>query len=64
MFSKELLLLSFLLLGFTSAKKFKEEEKPAWAKKSILDYNDADVEHLLDQWEVCKISLSIYVDIL
>lgn len=51
MFSKELLLLSFLLLGFTSAKKFKEEEKPAWAKKSILDYNDADVEHLLDQWE-------------
>lgn len=34
-----------------SCKKFQEEEKPAWAKKDIRDYNDADLERLLDQWE-------------
>lgn len=33
-------------------KKFKEGEKPKWAKKDIRDYNDADLERLLDQWEV------------
>ncbi|XP_058464507.1 LDLR chaperone boca [Malaya genurostris] len=33
------------------AKKFKEDEKPAWAKKDIRDYTDADLERLLDQWE-------------
>ncbi|XP_017018723.1 LDLR chaperone boca [Drosophila kikkawai] len=33
------------------AKKFKEEEKPAWAKKDIRDYSEADLERLLDQWE-------------
>ncbi|KAK6632492.1 hypothetical protein RUM43_013259 [Polyplax serrata] len=32
-------------------KKFKESEKPKWAKKDIRDYNDADLERLLDQWE-------------
>ncbi|XKL67088.1 hypothetical protein PGB90_010508 [Kerria lacca] len=44
-------ILSFLLFLVVSAKKFKEEEKPAWAKKDIRDYSDADVERLLDQWE-------------
>ncbi|XP_055531286.1 LDLR chaperone boca [Wyeomyia smithii] len=34
-----------------NAKKFKDGEKPAWAKKDIRDYNDADLERLLDQWE-------------
>ncbi|KAH8357735.1 hypothetical protein KR200_002423 [Drosophila serrata] len=33
------------------AKKFKDEEKPAWAKKDIRDYSEADLERLLDQWE-------------
>ncbi|XP_021940056.1 LDLR chaperone boca-like [Zootermopsis nevadensis] len=32
-------------------KKFKDEDKPAWAKKDIRDYNDADLESLLEQWE-------------
>ncbi|KAB0800922.1 hypothetical protein PPYR_05276 [Photinus pyralis] len=32
-------------------KKFKEENKPEWAKKDIRDYSDADLERLLDQWE-------------
>lgn len=27
-------------------------EKPAWAKKKISDYSDADMERLLDQWNV------------
>lgn len=29
-----------------------EKEKPAWAKKKITDYSDADMERLLDQWNV------------
>lgn len=36
----------------TISKKF-EGEKPAWAKKDIRDFNDADLERLYDQWEVC-----------
>lgn len=28
------------------------QEKPAWAKKKITDYSDADMERLLDQWNV------------
>lgn len=43
----------FLALCVTAsvAKKFKNEEKPAWAKKDIRDYNEADLERLYDQWE-------------
>jgi len=29
----------------------KNDEKPAWAKKNIRDYSDADMERLFDQWE-------------
>lgn len=53
-------ILSFLLFLVVSAKKFKEEEKPAWAKKDIRDYSDADVERLLDQWEVCKFLFNLF----
>lgn len=36
-----------------SAKKDDErKEKPAWAKKKLTDYSDADMERLLDQWNV------------
>jgi hypothetical protein len=48
----------YYVLLFTTAistihcKKFKDEDKPAWAKKDIRDYNDADLERLLEQWEV------------
>ena len=28
-------------------------EKDKWKKKDIRDYNDADLERLFDQWEVC-----------
>ena len=39
------------LLVLTSAKKDKDK-KPDWAKKDIRDYTDADLERLLDQWDV------------
>ena len=39
-------------LTLTDAKKSEEKEKPAWAKKDIRDYTDADLERLLDQWDV------------
>ncbi|EDS34952.1 mesoderm development candidate 2 [Culex quinquefasciatus] len=48
------LLITLLIVSvglLVEAKKFKDEEKPAWAKKDIRDYNDADLERLLDQWE-------------
>lgn len=34
------------------AKKDHHKEKPAWAKKKLTDYSDADMERLLDQWNV------------
>lgn len=43
------------LLALTTlvvAKKATNENKPEWAKKDIRDYNEADLERLLDQWEV------------
>ena len=33
-------------------KKHVGEDKPQWAKKDIRDYTEADMERLLDQWEV------------
>src|SRR6218665_2435576 len=40
---------------FTAAEEAKAADKatdkPAWAKKDILDYNDADMERLLEQWD-------------
>ncbi|XP_016940587.3 LDLR chaperone boca [Drosophila suzukii] len=46
-----LILVLLALAPLVLAKKFKEEEKPAWAKKDIRDYSEADLERLLDQWE-------------
>ena len=33
-------------------KKSEPDKKPDWAKKDIRDMDDADMERLLDQWEV------------
>jgi hypothetical protein len=41
------------LLLVNGGKKSKDGEKPAWAKKDIRDYSEADLERLLDQWDVC-----------
>lgn len=49
--SKLCILLVILLFAAIACAK-KSEEKPAWAKKDIRDYSDADMERLLDQWEV------------
>ncbi len=35
-----------------TAKKADPKNKPDWAKKDIRDFDDADLERLLDQWEV------------
>lgn len=40
------------LLVEVNSKKSKPEEKPTWAKKDIRDFSEADMERLLDQWEV------------
>lgn len=40
------------LITSALAKKASKENKPEWAKKDIRDYSEADLERLLDQWEV------------
>lgn len=45
------------LLIVSGGKKSKTDEKPAWAKKDIRDYSEADLERLLDQWDVCSMNL-------
>lgn len=46
------ILMGVICLAAVSGAK-KSTEKPAWAKKDIRDYSEADMERLLDQWEVC-----------
>lgn len=46
------ILFLLVLVPLVLAKKFTDEEKPDWAKKDIRDYSEADLERLLDQWEV------------
>lgn len=49
---KIFLFILYLTIFWVSAKKTKQNAKPDWAKKDIRDYTDADMERLLDQWEV------------
>lgn len=48
-----IILLAVFSAVLVTAKK--AADKPDWAKKDIRDYSDADMERLLDQWEVCII---------
>lgn len=48
------LLVCLILVIGVQAKKSSDEEKPAWTKKKLSDYNDADMERLLDQWNVSR----------
>ncbi|KAG4067683.1 hypothetical protein HA402_005455 [Bradysia odoriphaga] len=41
----------FAIILVSNGKKADEKNKPSWAKKDIRDFNDADMERLLDQWE-------------
>ena len=54
--SRKMLIILFFSLNYfllvKGGKKSKDGEKPAWAKKDIRDYNEADLERLLDQWDV------------
>lgn len=64
-------LLQYALTGITlcfiylhsnnGRKKFKDEDKPGWAKKDIRDFTDADMERLLDQWEVKELLFGKYL---
>jgi hypothetical protein len=45
------LLIVAITATITVAKKFDKDKKPDWAKKDIRDFDDADLERLLDQWE-------------
>lgn len=55
------ILIYFLLLfNYIHSKKFKENEKPEWAKKDIRDFSDVDMERLLEQWEVWSIASASY----
>lgn len=49
----------FICILITLGKKYKDEEKPDWAKKDIRDFTDADMERLLDQWEVKELLFNI-----
>lgn len=40
---------------FVIAKEKDNEELRAWKKKKITDYSDADMERLLDQWNVSEV---------
>merc|ERR1712173_45270 len=48
---KALACLCVLSVISSHAKKTKNGEKPAWAKKDVKDYTDEDLQRLLDQWD-------------
>lgn len=50
----QFILLLLAIVPVVLSKKFKDGEKPEWAKKDIRDYSEADLERLLDQWDVRK----------
>lgn len=54
MHSLNTVLLLIVVCGAMVVAK-KANEKPSWAKKDIRDYSDADMERLLDQWEVGRL---------
>lgn len=55
------LLLLVVLISLSKVNSTKSGEKPSWAKKDIRDYTDADMERLLDQWEVSFFGSDMYL---
>jgi len=39
-----------------------ERKKKSWRDKDIRDMTEADLEHLLDQWEVCLAAKIFKID--
>lgn len=52
-------LVLIMMCALAVAKKAKD--KPDWAKKDIRDYSEADMERLLDQWEVSPLLLIVLI---
>lgn len=53
---KEIIIYSIFLLIYVNANSdVKSKKKKSWRDKDIRDMTDADLEHLLDQWEVCHV---------
>lgn len=53
-------LVALVLTAAVVAKKSPDGEKPSWAKKDINSYSEADMERLLDQWEVGFIIIIVF----
>lgn len=53
-YSSIILLLVCIGIFAVAAKESEDNgnDKPAWTKKKLADYSDADMERLLDQWNV------------
>lgn len=54
------LLVTLVLMAAVVAKKSPDGQKPSWAKKDISSYSEADMERLLDQWEVDIIIITVF----
>lgn len=54
------LLVVSLIIAASAVDKNDEKEKPAWTKKKLTDYSDADMERLLDQWNVSRESFCLF----
>lgn len=54
-----LIILIVALVAPAISKKSSKDDKPEWAKKDIRDYSEADLERLLDQWEVSRLTKSL-----
>lgn len=53
----QIISLFVVCLAIVASAKKSDGEKPAWAKKSITDFSDADMERLLDQWNVSAVQI-------
>lgn len=54
------LLVICLVIAVNAKNNDDKDEKPAWANKKITDYSDADMERLLDQWNVWNMEERLY----
>ena len=48
------ILITFYVLFAANALADNDDQYASLKKKSILDYSDADMERLFEQWEVCR----------
>lgn len=60
---RELIICGIFLLFYVEASNdAKSDKKKSWKDKDVRDMTDADLEHLLDQWEVhLQIGVKLYI---